>query len=59
MLEAMNEIAMIRQNIRVQPLDIEPNALAAIRTLLEEGKLTPADAIEKARKVADSMQDYK
>jgi len=59
LLEAVNEIAMIRQNIRVHPLDTEPHALEEIRVLLETGKLTPREAIAKARAVADSMQDYK
>lgn len=57
--EALARIASIEQQAQVMGAnDYEPSAFNRLREELEQGSLTPTEAVRRAQAILDSKQDY-
>jgi len=55
----ISEIMAIRQQVQSsEPIDSEPSDIDEILNQLKENKISPEEALEKARGIRDSMQSY-
>jgi uncharacterized membrane protein YjjP (DUF1212 family) len=56
---AKSEIGLIRQEAYMRNVDSELDEINTILKALEDGKYSPEQAVEKARKISNRMMDYK
>lgn len=57
--QAMNELAAIEQRMQQEgSVDSELDQIKQIRTDLTAGTITPKEAIDRARSIVSSRQDY-